>query len=89
MEWQNDHDSSGQPSLQDSLVEEELEISQHLLVNTEPVLDLHPNRENLEREKTVLTGARVILPLAPEAIHSLLSPSRATGAKAVSSHKQS
>ena len=54
MEWQNDHDSTpDQPSLQDSLVEEDLEISQRLVVNTEPVLDLHPNRENLEREETV------------------------------------
>ena len=49
MEWQNDHDSHpGQPSLHDSLVEEELEISQPLVVNTEPALDLHTNRENLK-----------------------------------------
>ena len=43
-----------QPSLQDSLVEEELETNQPLVVNTVPVLDIQPNRDNLEREESVL-----------------------------------
>ena len=40
--------------LQDSLLEEELEISQPLVVNTVPVQDVSPNREYLEREETVM-----------------------------------
>ena len=40
--------------LQDSLLEEELEISQPLVVNTVPVQDVSPNSENLEREEIVM-----------------------------------
>ena len=47
--------STSQSSLlQDSLLEEDLETSQPLVVNTVPVQDVSPNRENLEREERVL-----------------------------------
>ena len=52
VEWQSDSGTTPeQPSLQDSLVEDELETNQPLVVNTVPVLDIQPNRENLERER--------------------------------------
>ena len=35
-------------------MEEELETNQPLVVNTVPVLDIQPNRDNLEREESVL-----------------------------------
>ena len=66
VEWQDDHPRESttlnQPAtatsqsslLQDSLLEEELEISQPLVVNTVPVQDVSPNRENLEREETAI-----------------------------------
>ena len=55
VEWQSDPGTTPkQPSLQDSLVEDELETNQPLVVNTVPVLDIQPNRENLEREETVM-----------------------------------
>ena len=45
-EWQSDPGTTTeQPSL---LVEDELETNQPLVVNTIPVLDIQPNRENLE-----------------------------------------
>lgn len=44
---QADHDpTQGQPSLRDSLAEEELETSQHLIITTPPVLDLHLKHRN-------------------------------------------
>ena len=39
-------------NLQDSLIEEEVETSQPLVLNTVPVEDIRPNTENLEREET-------------------------------------
>ena len=52
VEWQSDPGTTPeQPALQDSLVEDELETNQPLVVNTVPVLDIHPNRE---REETVM-----------------------------------
>ena len=55
VEWQSDPGTTAeQPSLQDSLVEDELETNQPLVVNTVPVLDIQPNRENLEREEIVM-----------------------------------
>ena len=55
VEWQSDPGTTPeQPSLQDSLVEDELETNQPLVVNTVHVLDIQPNRENLEREETVM-----------------------------------
>ena len=67
VEWQSDPGTTPeQPSLQDSLVEDELETNQPLIVNTVPVLDIQPNRENLEREETVCL---CLVPLPP---HPLL-----------------
>ena len=44
VEWQSDPGTTPeQPSLQDSLVEDELETNQPLVVNTVPVLDIQPN----------------------------------------------
>ena len=46
-EWQSDPGTTPeQPSLQDSLVEDELETNRPFVVNTVPVLDIQPNREN-------------------------------------------
>ena len=87
-EWQSDPGMTHElPSL---FVEEELETNQPLVVNTVPVLDIQPNRENLEREETVMVqeflsdGCRCDLVIA--AVHSLPSPSRATGTNVVTSH---
>ena len=44
---------SGTSLLQDSLIEEEHEISQPLVFNTLPIQDLSTNTEYLEREETV------------------------------------
>lgn len=41
-----------QPSLEDSLTEEEVETSQPLLHNTSPVLEVQPNTLHLEREES-------------------------------------
>ena len=60
IEWEDDPSSQSAtaPSqsslLQDSLVEEEQEMSQPLVVNTAPVQDVSPNREYLEREERVM-----------------------------------
>ena len=62
IEWQDDplsQSAAATPSqssshLHDSLVEEEQETSQPLVLNTVPVTDVCPNRENLEREETVM-----------------------------------
>ena len=57
VEWESGPPTTPeQPSLQDSLVEEELETNQPLVVNTVPVLDIQPNRDNLEREKVFLSN---------------------------------
>ena len=53
IEWQDGH-TTHQLSLQDSLLKEELEISQPLVVNTVPVQDITPNTHNLEREETTM-----------------------------------
>ena len=62
IEWQDDplsQSAAATPSqssshLHDSLVEEEQETSQPLVLNTVPVTDVCPNRENLEREEAVM-----------------------------------
>lgn len=61
IEWQGDslgQSAAATPSqsshLHDSLFEEEQETSQPLVLNTVPVTNVSPNRENLEREETVM-----------------------------------
>ena len=52
VEWPDVSTTPGQPSHEDSLTQEELEINQPLLVHTSPVLEVQTNTETLQREET-------------------------------------
>ena len=76
VEWPAVSTTPGQPSHEDSLTQEELEINQPLLVHTSPVLEVQTNTENLQREETVniqrflSAGCGCDLPMAPAATHT-------------------